>query len=73
MQARTYGTDLADRIPATLDDLVNEAIEAACTYYENLLNEGAEFPRQNVRLTTGPVPGRGRRPAATQPTVARTQ
>ena len=64
IQARTYGTALAGKVPATLDELVNEAIEAACTHYEDLLNDGREFPRENVRLTTGPRPGRDRQPAA---------
>jgi hypothetical protein len=60
-QARAYGTEFALRVPATLDEAVNEAIVALCTHYEDLLNEGQEFPRENVRLSTGPRPGRPRR------------
>ena len=61
IDARTYGTPLRGQAPVTLDDFVNEALEVALTYYEDMLNAGEEFSRDNVRLTTGPVPGRGRR------------
>jgi hypothetical protein len=66
IQARTYGTAMAGKVPATLDDLVNEAIEAACTHYEDVLNNGEEFARENVRLATGPRPGRERQAAPAQ-------
>ena len=66
VQARSYGTPLADQVPASLGDFVDEALEAALTYYENMLNDGQEFDRSSVRLQPGPVPGRSRRqPAAT--------
>jgi hypothetical protein len=61
IDARTYGTPLRGKVPVTLDDFVNEALETALTYYEDMLNGGEEFSREDVRLSTGPVPGRGRR------------
>jgi hypothetical protein len=64
IDARTYETELRGRAPVTLDDFVNEALEAALTFYEDELNGGEEFSREDVRLTTGPVPGRPRRSSA---------
>jgi hypothetical protein len=65
IQARSYGTPLADQVPPSLGDLVDEAVIAALTYYEDLLNDGLEFDRSSVRLQPGPVPGRSRRQSAT--------
>lgn len=53
LEHRSYGTDLWHNSPHSVSAFVEEAILAACTYYENLLNDGQEFPRTG-RLSPGP-------------------
>jgi hypothetical protein len=52
---RAYGTELAATAPDSLAAMADEALNAACTYYENLLNDGQEAPRI-IRLPPGPSP-----------------
>jgi hypothetical protein len=63
IQHRAYGTELEDNIPQSLAAFVTEALEAACTYYERLLNDGKEFRRVRS-LSPGPSPEGARRGAA---------
>jgi hypothetical protein len=63
IQAKTYGTPLEGRAPRSLGDLLGEGLEVLFTHYENLLNDGNEFPRGNVSLRPGPVPGTGQQRA----------
>lgn len=51
-QALTYGTPIAGDVPDSLTRLVQEAVEAACTFYEDQLNEGRPFP--SATLSPGP-------------------
>ncbi len=53
VQHRAYGTAIEDDVPTSLSALVTEAIEAACSYYEDLLNDGEPFRRVR-NLTAGP-------------------
>jgi hypothetical protein len=55
IQHRTYDTELEGKVPASLSALVTEALNVACTYYENTLNDGQEFRRVR-QLTRGPSP-----------------
>lgn len=50
---RAYDTDIEDQVPENVSGFIMEAVEAACTYYEDLLNEGQEFKRVQ-RLSPGP-------------------
>lgn len=54
IQHRTYDTTLEGEVPASLSALVTEALNASCTYYENLLNNGEEFRRVR-QLKRGPT------------------
>jgi len=63
VQHRAYGTDIEDEVPRSLSAFITEAIRAACTYYENLLNDGQEF-RRIRNLSPGPSPEGARRGAA---------
>jgi hypothetical protein len=68
IQHRTYDTALEGKVPGSLSALVTEALNAACTYYEDLLNNGQEFRRVR-QLTRGPsaegaVRGAAKRAAA---------
>jgi hypothetical protein len=60
VQARTYGTEQRGEVPQTLDDFVNEALLRHLSQYEDIFNDGQEFPREHVRLSPGPVAGRPR-------------
>jgi hypothetical protein len=53
IQHRAYDTELADRAPESMSAAADEAINALCTFYENTLNNGEEFPRRH-RLPPGP-------------------
>ena len=55
IQHRTYDTPLEGQVPASLSAFVTEALAVACTYYENLLNNGEEFRRVRS-LKRGPTP-----------------
>jgi hypothetical protein len=55
IQHRAYDTPLEGQVPGSLSALVTEALNVACTYYENLLNDGEEFKRVR-RLKRGPTP-----------------
>lgn len=63
VQHRAYGTQIEDDIPHSLSAFITEAIRAACTYYEDLLNNGEEF-RRIRNLSRGPSPEGARRGAA---------
>jgi hypothetical protein len=63
VQHRAYGTAIEDDIPKSLSAFVTEAIRVACTYYEDLLNDGQEF-RRIRNLSPGPSPEGARRGAA---------
>lgn len=63
IQHRAYGTPLEDVIPRSLSAFIAEAIQARCTYYENLLNDHTEFRRVR-QLSPGPSPEGARRGAA---------
>jgi hypothetical protein len=65
-QARAYGTRIEADVPDSLTRLVEEAIQAACTFYENQFNGGEPFPP--AQLSPGPgakgaVEGAARRAA----------
>jgi hypothetical protein len=49
--ARSYDTRIGDAVPRSLPEFVVEAVEAACSYYEDLFNGGFPF-------ASGPGPGR---------------
>jgi hypothetical protein len=51
-QARAYGTRIEAEVPDSLTRLVEEAIVAACTFYENQFNGGEPFPP--AQLSPGP-------------------
>jgi hypothetical protein len=70
VQHRAYGTDIGDDIPESLSAFVTEALRAACTYYENLLNGGQGFRRVR-NLSRGPSP-EGARAGARKRAAART-
>ena len=53
-QARAYGTELDGEVPDSLTRFVEEAVQAACTYYEDLFNGGEQFPP--AQLSAGPGP-----------------
>lgn len=42
--ARSYDTRVAHLVPDTRTALCREAVEASCTYYQDLLNDGEPFP-----------------------------
>ena len=54
VQHKAYDTDIGEIVPNSFSAFVGEAIAAACTYYENLLNGGKEFTRIG-RLSPGPT------------------
>ena len=53
IQHMAYGTELEGRVPGSISGFVANALEAACTYWENQLNNGEEFRRVR-RLPPGP-------------------
>jgi hypothetical protein len=53
IQHRTYDTALEGKVPGSLSALVTEALNVACSYYEDILNGGHEFRRVR-QLTPGP-------------------
>lgn len=55
IQHKTYGTELADQVPMTMNAAAREAINGWCSSYETLLNGGREAPRI-TRLPPGPSP-----------------
>lgn len=55
IQAKTYGSDAEARMPRSLPDLLEDAITAACTYWEDLLNNG-QPARRIHKLRRGPSP-----------------
>ena len=70
VQARAYGTGIAEEVPDSLTRLVQEAVEAACTYYEDVFNGGQPFPP--AQLSPGPG-ARGAREGAAKRMAARTE
>jgi len=60
---RVYETPLQDEVPDSISGLLTEFIIAGCTYYEDLLNNGQEFPRVR-RLAPGPGRSGAQRGAA---------
>jgi hypothetical protein len=63
IQHKAYGTDLENSVPQSIAALAAEGIEAACTYYENILNNGEEFRRVR-KLPAGPSRDGAQRGAA---------
>ena len=63
IQHVTYQTPLQDEVPDSISGLLSEFIRAGCTYYENLLNNGEEFPRVR-KLPPGPGRSGAQRGAA---------
>ena len=63
IQHVTYQTPLQDEVPNSISGLLSEFIRAGCTYYENLLNNGEEFPRVR-KLPPGPGRSGAQRGAA---------
>jgi hypothetical protein len=51
-QARAYGTSIDGDVPDSLTRFVEEAVEAACTFYEDQFNGGQQFPP--AQLSPGP-------------------
>ena len=51
-QARAYGTEIDGEVPDSLTRFVEEAIQAACTFYEDQFNGGQPFPP--AQLSAGP-------------------
>ena len=70
VQARAYGTGIAEEVPDSLTRLVQEAVEAACTYYEDVFNGGQPFPP--AQLSPGPG-ARGAQEGAAKRMAARTE
>jgi hypothetical protein len=58
-----YGTDLEGKAPDSISGLVTEALNAICTYYEDLLNNGQPFRRVR-KLSPGARPAGAARGAA---------
>lgn len=54
VEHRAYGTPIEDEVPNSFSAFVAEALAAACTYYEDLFNNGHEFKRTG-RLSPGPT------------------
>jgi hypothetical protein len=63
IQHVTYQTPLQDEVPDSISGLLSEFIRAGCTYYENMLNNGQEFPRVR-KLPPGPGRSGAQRGAA---------
>ena len=63
IQHVTYQTPLQNEVPDSISGLLSEFIRAGCTYYENLLNNGEEFPRVR-KLPPGPGRSGAQRGAA---------
>jgi hypothetical protein len=51
-QARAYGTVIDGEVPDSLTRFVEEALQAACTFYEDQFNGGQPFPP--AQLSAGP-------------------
>lgn len=58
VQALSYKTRLHGQVPESLTRFVEDAIEAACTFWENELNDGQPF--DEASLTPGPGPAGAR-------------
>jgi len=63
VEHKAYGTPIEGDVPNSFSAFVEEAIVAACTYYENLLNGGKEF-RRTGPLSPGPTREGAQRGAA---------
>jgi hypothetical protein len=63
VEHKAYGTDIEGDVPNSFSAFVEEAIVAACTYYENLFNNGNEF-RRTGPLAPGPTREGAQRGAA---------
>lgn len=69
IQHRAYETELEDRIPDSISGLLVELINAGCTYYEDLFNNGQPFRRVR-KLPPGPGRSGAQRGAARRSEVA---
>lgn len=63
VEHKAYGTDIEGSVPNSFSAFVEEAIVAACTYYENMFNGGKEF-RRTGPLAPGPTREGAQRGAA---------
>jgi len=70
VQARSYGTNLDGEVPENVSRGVVEALDAWCTYYEDVLNEGQPFPPATISPGPGP---RGAREGAEKRAAARAE
>ncbi len=70
VQARSYGTNLDGEVPENVSRGAVEALDAWCTYYENIFNEGEPFPPATISPGPGP---RGAREGADKRAAARSE